>query len=85
MLRITSFNKNAITGGIDVVHSIFPFLVDPSVLEKFDLYLNNIEAILCRPKLGIDIPHVQNHGHIYFSWNNRSETLYSGPELLKLH
>lgn len=70
---------------VDVVKCDIPFLLGLNIMDKYKMYLNTVENVLCFPEMNWKIPIMRKLVHAYLQWKNSDCTLYTRSELIKLH
>ena len=68
---------------VDVVHPNVPLLMGLDAMDKFTVYVNNVQNLLVHDKLGWAIPLQRINGHVYYKWEE--EVLFTISELKKMH
>ena len=85
LMRIPIGQTEMVTEWVDVVPSNVPFLVGLDFLDKYKMYVNNVENFLVCPNLDLHLPLIRKNRHIYLEWGKSHKILYTSQELLKLH
>ena len=74
-----------ITEEVDVVKPSVPFLLGLDFMDKYKMYVNNVDNVLSFPHLDVHIPLIRRRGHIYLVWDTSEQILFTKSELVKLH
>ena len=85
IMKIPLGDKRLIIEKVDVVKSDIPFLIGLDFMDKYKFYVNTVTNQLCAPLLELQIPLKRKKGHIYLTWCNSKETLFTKSELIKIH
>jgi len=68
---------------IDVIPLNVPLLIGLDVLDRYGLYVNNVEDRLRSDGRDVDVPLVRKDGHIYLAWGAADH--YTTTELTRVH
>lgn len=68
-----------------VVRASVPILIDLDFLDKFVLFCNNVDNVLCCPNPGTEISLCRKRGHIYLESNKSANVMQAYPDLIKPH
>lgn len=68
---------------VEIVSPNIPMLIGLDTLDKFGIYVNNIQNLLVHDKIKWGIPLIRKGGHMYYNWAN--EILFTMEELRRMH
>lgn len=83
--KIPVLDQMVLREKVDVVQTNVPFLIGLELLEKHELYFNNVKNVLCGTTLSIGIPLKGKRGHVYLKWDKGYEILNTRLGLVKGH
>nr|AHF58602.1 polyprotein [Chondrus crispus] len=69
---------------VDVVEHDIPLLIGLDALDRFGLYVNNVQDMLVHDNSRWTIPLERKKGHLYYTWGE-DEVLFTVSELKRMH
>lgn len=83
-IRIPTPHGTVMEFNLNVVEANVPIILGLDLLDKEQLYIDNIDNILVHKHHGWSLPLQRKRGHLYITWNYK-DILYTKRELQRLH
>lgn len=88
-IHISHSNGKGIQLSVDVVELDVPLLVSLDFLDKYGLYVNNVQNILVCERESWSLPLPRKFGHIHLVWDHKAReeslTIFTRTELKRIH